>query len=753
MTITIEELRSIEPGLLWEPRQREVTEEFLRRKTLAGEADEEALHTVAYEAHRILGRCVPPTEPGGSGTGLVVGYVQSGKTLSFTTLTALARDNGYGLVILIAGTIDNLKSQSQERLKQDLGVSPDNPGQPWVLIDNPARDNSEFEALRGLLQRWRSPALSPRKKKTILVTVLKQHQRLANLVECLSALSASLQGVPCLVIDDEADQASLNNFAAKNQKTRQNALSANYREVLNLKAVLPHHTYLQYTATPQAPLLIGLTDILSPDFAETLTPGRGYTGGQTLFQPGAPYARVIPDAEAVATAASHPAAPPSLVSALKVFLLGACAHALAEHNSNRSMMVHPSQQTAPQTQYIAWLTQLMGEWRSRLPVQALRNVLMAEFADAYADLRGTVGEALAGLADLFAKMDEVLHIVRVREVNSTGKGAAAIRWGDNEYWILVGGQKLDRGYTVKGLTVTYMPRPLGVGNADNIQQRARFYGYKASYLGYCRVYVRQDVKTAFEGYVEHESFIRSELETSRGQPLKEWRRRFILADRLQPTRRGVMGIKLDEVTAAEWLFPGAAHVGKPAVAHNRIVFDRFLQHLRTRFVELAAHEAAPDRYLDKRANSSRNKLFEAVSVADVCAHLIDEVQFGTVEDATERMAISVALGRLLAVAPNATCDVFLVGDMVEQGRSLTKKGTINQVFSGKSPNTSDRARLKYCGDRELRTDNRVTVHLRKFHFLISKVPPQSGDASSDVPWLAIYIPDELKRRILLQPVV
>lgn len=90
---------------------------------------------------------------------------------------------------------------------------------------------------------------------------------------------------------------------------------------------------------------------------------------------------------------------------------------------------------------------------------------------------------LPTLADLFTKMDEVLHIVRVREVNSTGKGAAAIRWGDNEYWILVGGQKLDRGYTVKGLTVTYMPRPLGVGNADNIQQRAHFYGYKASYLG------------------------------------------------------------------------------------------------------------------------------------------------------------------------------------------------------------------------------------------------------------------------------
>lgn len=85
---------------------------------------------MAFEAHRILGRCVSPTETDAEATGLVVGYVQSGKTLSFTTLTALARDNGYGVVILIAGTIDNLKSQSEDRLKQDLGISdePDSPG-------------------------------------------------------------------------------------------------------------------------------------------------------------------------------------------------------------------------------------------------------------------------------------------------------------------------------------------------------------------------------------------------------------------------------------------------------------------------------------------------------------------------------------------------------------------------------------------------------------------------------------------------
>lgn len=749
MTVTIEELSGIEPDLRWMPMQGEVTADFLKRKALAGEASEEALHTVAFEAHRILGRCVSPKEADAGTTGLVVGYVQSGKTLSFTTLTALARDNGYGVVILIAGTIDNLKSQSEDRLKQDLAIS-DEPGQPWVLIDNPAPHNSGFEALKLQLGRWHSPSLSQRKKKTILITVLKQHQRLANLVECLRHRTINLHGVPCLVIDDEADQASLNNCAAKNQKTNQNNLSANYREVTNLKAVLPHHTYIQYTATPQAPLLIALADILSPDFAETLTPGQGYVGGETLFANRSSYAKVIPSAEAVATAASHPMAPPSLMDAVRTFLLGACAHALAEQNSNRTMMVHPSQQTAPHTQYLDWIRTPLREWKSWLSDPVLRATLQKQFVGIHADLQKTVGEKLPSLDVLFVKMDEVLDTVMVREVNSTGKGAAPIRWGDNEYWILVGGQKLDRGYTVKGLTVTYMPRPLGVGNADNIQQRARFYGYKAGYLGYCRVYVREEVKTAFEAYVEHEDFIRSELEDMRGQPLKEWKRKFILANRLQPTRRNVMGIGLNEVAAADWLHPKAAYVNRVAVAHNRRVFDDFVGQLRNRFEELPAHEADPERYLDKRKNSPRNKLFEAVPLADAYEQLLATVQFGTPDDATERMAMLVVLGRLLAESPTETCDVFLVGDLQPQNRSLRKQ-SINQVFMGKSPNTSDHALLKYCGDRELHSEERVTLHLRYFEFLKSTTPVDPDDASSDVPWFALHIPDNLKKRILLQP--
>src|SRR5690349_13721718 len=97
---------------------------------------------------------------------------------------------------------------------------------------------------------------------------MKNHRHLSNLIEVLSRLR--LERVPALVIDDEADQAGLNTLV------RQGDESTTYQRLVALRACLPHHTYLQYTATPQAPLLINLIDVLSPAFAQVLTPGDDY---------------------------------------------------------------------------------------------------------------------------------------------------------------------------------------------------------------------------------------------------------------------------------------------------------------------------------------------------------------------------------------------------------------------------------------------------------------------------------------------
>lgn len=101
---------------------------------------------------------------------------------------------------------------------------------------------------------------------------MKHYRRLDRLNDLL--LELELDDIPALVIDDEADQAGLNN------EVNQQRQSATYTRLLTLKSRLPHHTYLQYTATPQAPLLINIIDALSPNFVDILTPGTDYVGGR-----------------------------------------------------------------------------------------------------------------------------------------------------------------------------------------------------------------------------------------------------------------------------------------------------------------------------------------------------------------------------------------------------------------------------------------------------------------------------------------
>jgi hypothetical protein len=246
----ITRLKSVKPPLRWTPTQGDATREFQERKLKQDDAPgKEELDAVIYEAQQILGRCIYPLDTPTQETGLVVGYVQSGKTLSFTAVIALAKDNGFGLVILLAGTQNHLKGQSEERLRVDLGIEGGTFG--WREYPNPtcAKD---LNAIKNNVRSWKTNASV--RRKPILITILKQHSRLNELAKLLKELD--LAGVPTLVVDDEGDQASPNTKASKNRLQGTDDRSTTYDRIVKLKDIIPHHTYLQYTATPQANLLI-----------------------------------------------------------------------------------------------------------------------------------------------------------------------------------------------------------------------------------------------------------------------------------------------------------------------------------------------------------------------------------------------------------------------------------------------------------------------------------------------------------------
>lgn len=743
---TIEILKTIRPELKWTPIQGENTTNFIERKLKEfGDSDPNALDDVLKEAQTILGRCVPPSESSGSDTGLVVGYVQSGKTLSFTTVMSLARDNGYKLVILIAGIAVNLKNQSENRLVKDLGL--EEPSRSWVHFENPAND--DWRDIQNALDTSSNPRVPAHKQRAVLITVLKNHKRLENLVSTLKHLK--LNGIPSLIIDDEGDQASLNTKTAANKRTGGNSVSATYKWISKLKSALPHHSVLQYTATPQANLLISIADVLSPSFAELVTPGIGYVGGKEIFKGKPPLVTVIPSGDVPSTTSPIRHPPASLQSAIRYFLLGAAVHTCLKQRGNRSMMVHPSQKTAPHQDYRQWVEDTVSRWKEYFDLpetnqayQACKDLFLPE----YNSLKASFPH-LPGFDELMGLMPFVIRESRIVQVNSTQQGLRDVRWSKSDYWILIGGQKLDRGFTVEGLTVTYMPRPIGSGNADTLQQRARFFGYKSAYKGLCRIFLLNDVKEAFEHYVEHEEFIREALEAHRGYPLMEWKRDFILTRALSPTRPSVIGLDISPVQLDEgWSAPRAMYRDSQSVEHNRKLLSELAEKWKAQFG--CADAAINPRFKDRRANSPKNLLIENVPLQDVLAHFLLQVRVPDIQDSETLTALTLVLREALEKNPSALCDVFLIAELKtdNQHRSLLSNGRINQVFQGKSPNTDDFEALNYVGDQALHHGSRPTLHLRMFD--LKKVPSDMDGEDKAVPWFSVHLPRTYTKDLIIE---
>ena len=342
------------------PIRGERTQNLLDR--LAKEVDPEGVDTIEREAIEVLSHCSNPTiDKVQSSTSLVVGYVQSGKTMSFTTLSALASDNGYRIIIYFAGIKDNLVEQTSERLREDL-LDDGNNNQVYKLHENPTIDEA---------QRIKSELLLS-SKPTILITIHKNPNRINKLIELLSTTTVSHEigkkGV--MIIDDEADQASLNGYAYKNSKNHSEnweddaEFTSTYRAILKLRSILPNHSYVQYTATPQGPLLISLLDLLSPKYHTVLTPGKGYTGGKTFFKDEPGLVLTIPETEVYNYRRNNlTECPPSLIEALQLHMMGvAIVVRLKKTAKFLSMMVHADREQDASQTFHTWIASTIDMW-------------------------------------------------------------------------------------------------------------------------------------------------------------------------------------------------------------------------------------------------------------------------------------------------------------------------------------------------------------------------------------------------------
>jgi hypothetical protein len=180
---------------------------------------------------------------------------------------------------------------------------------------------------------------------------------------------------------------------------------------------------------------------------------------------------------------------------------------------------------------------------------------------------------------LVPRLRDAVRQTIVSQVNAARGRTPQVDWAQFYSHILVGGEVLNRGVTVEGLTVTYMPRGPGTGQADTIQQRARWFGYKEDCLGYCRVYLSAQMRALYAAYVDHEDNLRTEVgeHAQSGEDLRRWRRAFFLDPRLRPTRDQVIQLQpLRGVFSDHWFAPKGPHEPITAVEANRTIFRRFL---------------------------------------------------------------------------------------------------------------------------------------------------------------------------------
>ena len=673
-------------------------EEILRLRSRYQErVSDDDWDEVVETAASILGRCPAPADLERRVTGLALGKVQSGKTLSYTSLIALAIDNDYRITVVLAGTKNPLLEQNYTRLYNDLEAK-----RPSLTpFRNP--DPQDTEVIRSVLHGGGHA----------LIVVLKNRKRLEDTRRVLA--TSELRDFPMLIIDDEGDEASLNT------QFRRGKRSAIYESILRLREALRVHAYIAYTATPQANLLISGIDGLSPDFGVLVEPGRGYCGGATFFGTDRDlYVRHVPVAEAEAEQISG--IPNGLRQAIAIFLVGGAIRHLRESNAWHSMLIHNSNLRADHQRLQIAVRNLIALWRDllRLPDDdPAKHELLELLRAAYIDLRSTVRHPPTWEEVGEQLRDEVL-LVEVWMVNSLRLGRDPIgtpfRLKNN---ILIGGNMLGRGVTIEGLAVTYITRRAkNETNADTMEQRARWFGYKNDYLDVCRIFVTSQLRDDYTELLRHEDDFWEALRRNQRQRLsiREWPRMLSLDMKmgLKPTRASVASFRR---------FRGRDWDIQNHLIEDQTVAARNLQSVRAFFAQRA--EASV-----KRFGNVEHLVVEDCPTEEVVSELLARVEAdGTDWDASYT---SEFMTRLLLDEVLPSMDVVFM----TQGRprERTKRAGRVNPMQGRSPDRDPADPAFYPGDENIH-GGRVQLQVHAIRVL--------GDGRDDpveTTALALFVP-------------
>lgn len=673
-------------------------------------SEDEKFNTILTAA-KILSNCPNPNLNGGSKIGLAIGKIQSGKTSNFISLMSLAFDNNYNIIVVFGGTKNNLLSQTEERIKKMFD------------INNNKRDDRDVVVL-STTNRFDSISADQLNKmynsgRKIIIVALKHPKHIRDVKNYI--IEANLDKKPILLIDDEGDQASLNAKVSRNERT------VIYDELLQLKESLYHVCFISITATPQANLLIDTIDSLSPDFCQLVEPGKEYTGG-AIFHGDEQDLHVIELPEDEREMLEGDGVPESFYNSLGVFFVGSIIRKLRNDGKNHVMLIHPSQKIFDHTEVEKKVNLILENWlnsseqdKSESGYQQLCQYLKR----GYDELSRTV-EDIPSFETIQDRIKDELIDCRTLVINSDKN--TYIDYYKTRNIIIVGGNMVERGLTIDDLAVTYIVRrSKSKANADVVEQRARWFGYRKKYFDLCRVYCTRQIKEDFSNLLSHEDDIWGWIKYCQKNniKIKDMPRLFELDNNLNPTRKSVVP-NVGEIKFGIWTEQKRINTNK-----------EYLISLAHSWNELLAKY----NYKDQKIGGLTHRKYFDVPLSEINKIIKDYYISGI--DFNYKYPFAVEQ-RSIQDLKNATATIVVMRFEKGEERSFDDNYSItSNLMQGHSQNRYENDPLYYPGDRYIYLDeNQLQIHL---------VHPKICDNELKgivIPMIAFYAPVTNAKRII-----
>lgn len=763
----------------WTPfREGLVFKEFLDTfKDGDYEVDNELIKKVSDETTEILSKCIDPNKNDldkNDSTGLVIGQVQSGKTLSMTAVSAMAKDNGFGIVIVMSGNVTTLSSQTAERFELALEGRntikiKNNPSVNWSPQDHLTRSNRVLENFIN--------NKNPEERETLLIITHKNPARINHITELFESIGHLKDKVPALIIDDEADHHSLNSKEFLNdihsltEKTRRRRREIHqvregetfesiaedfsttieelkeinnnidnlpivgsyilteyiqtitHSSINDLKSIFNYNTYLGYTATPQAISLIPRVNELSPEFVHVINTGEGYLGLEDFFPKGktgnnicSKHIESVEEEEEYHNLVSDGVIPPSLEKAINFFIYGvAIGISKKDHNNkrkNRSMIIHPHHLVAKHGDFNNFTVGILQSIKS-----GLKDKKDASFTSTFKKLQKDY-ELFINKFDKseYPDFDEnFIEFVKqaidkiapnIKLFNAREGKIPPQNWRDAYARILIGGVGLERGYTIKGLTVTYLSRSKARQD-DTLLQRARFFGYHKSYNEFVRVFLSRNSQEYYKEISEiNANFINSVKKfQNTGKSFKEWPRQWWgtnAADH-ELTRKGVMrDITLRRFRGDKQIINKWSHLlSKDLLNKNREIYNNLFKKASTNLKQISHLDVLKSSYKEWCGN--RNIMIsDKFSIKEIYENYFAKLNFHENEK-TNFEVVNQNLATYARKFPDKNLPVLFMyindDDNENTRRTVTKSGAI-QPWTGRDKYARD----NFPGDAILHYD-------------------------------------------------